>query len=73
MPITKGSIPTKGSTKEGSKSDLSEEDKQILRDAHKNRDNPNHPAHEKHPELPEEHSEAAGWGCDLWSWGKGRE
>ncbi|KAK3058867.1 hypothetical protein LTR09_000432 [Extremus antarcticus] len=31
-------------------SDLSEEDKQILRDAHKNHDNPDHPAHPKHPE-----------------------
>jgi hypothetical protein len=32
-------------------SDLSEEDKKILEDAHKNRNNPDHPAHEKHPEV----------------------
>ena len=31
--------------------ELSEEDKKILEDAHKNRNNPNHPAHEKHPEV----------------------
>ncbi|KAK5162802.1 uncharacterized protein LTR77_011174 [Saxophila tyrrhenica] len=35
-------------------SGLSEEDKQILRDAHKNKDNPEHPAHEKHPEVSRE-------------------
>ncbi len=39
-------------------SDLSEEDKQILRDAHKNHDNPDHPAHPKHPEVSSERSSA---------------
>ena len=31
--------------------DLSEEDKKILEDAHKNRENPDHPAHKDYPEY----------------------
>ncbi len=33
---------------------LSEEDKKILEEAHKNRDNPKHPAHKDHPEVSRE-------------------
>lgn len=31
--------------------ELSPEDKKILDDAHKNRDNPEHPAHKDHPKV----------------------
>lgn len=31
---------------------LSDEDKKLLEEAHKNRDNPEHPAHKDHPKVP---------------------
>ncbi|KAK4496846.1 hypothetical protein PRZ48_011295 [Zasmidium cellare] len=34
---------------EQTQQELSPEDKKILEDAHKNRDNPEHPAHKDHP------------------------
>ncbi|KAK3680327.1 hypothetical protein LTR37_021326 [Vermiconidia calcicola] len=43
-------MPPKQAHQQQQESDLSEEDKKILEDAHTNRNNPEHPAHEKHPE-----------------------
>ena len=47
----KGFIYTSGSDISRHQQNLSEEDKKILDDAHKNRDNPDHPAHKDHPEV----------------------